>query len=254
MGADDNERPDPLAPLAGLPGVGPAVAATRLLIDRLGRHRALRRHGDAVSTESALRGAAAAAGIELGRLVASAELQRAATDPAADPVVRGAVRTYAELALLVPVWNQAPRQALARLHALAARDLVPADELGRPRDPAAADRLTQLADVLATTRVPALVVAAAVHGELATLRPFGAADRVVALAASRLVLVGRGLDPLALTVAELGHQDREADAVALRGYADGTAEGLAAWVLHCGAAVEAGAREATAIAESLLRG
>ncbi|MDQ3112891.1 MAG: oxidoreductase, partial [Actinomycetota bacterium] len=60
---------DPLGALARLDGVPQAVAATRLALDRLGGHRVLRRRGDTVRTESALRGAAAAASIELGRLV-----------------------------------------------------------------------------------------------------------------------------------------------------------------------------------------
>jgi hypothetical protein len=254
----DVSRPpsvDPLAPLVALPGVQDAILATRLAVDRLAAHRVLRRRGDEVRTESVLRGAALAASTELGRPVAPAELRASADDGVhADPMVRGSLRAYAEVGSLVPVWRQAPRQALARLHTLAARDVVSADALGRPQGAGSTARLDQLAEVLAATHVPALVVAAVVHGELATLRPFGSADRVVAMAASRLVLIDRGLDPGGYAVVEIGHQDRAEDDVALRAFASGTVEGVAAWVLHCAAAVRAGAREALAIAESILRG
>jgi hypothetical protein len=246
---------DPLAPLARLDGVEQAVAETRLALDRLAGHRVLRRRANAVRTESILRGAAGAASVELGREVTTDEVRASADEQvAADAVVRGALRAYAELGPLVRVWHQAPRQALARLHALAAHDLVPADDLGRPRDRGATDRLAQLAEVVATTSAPALVVAAVVHGELATLAPFGSADRVVAMAASRLVLIDRGLDVGGYAVVEVGHQHGVEDTAALEAFASGTAAGLRTWVLHYGAAVRAGAQEAAAIAESILRG
>lgn len=245
---------DPLAQVARLDGVDQAVAQTRHLLDRLAGHRVLRRQGEAVRTESLLRGAAAAASVELGRAVEVDEVRSSAeAGSRADPTLRGAVRAYLELGGLVAVWRPAPRQALARLHTLAARDLVPATDLGRPRVGESTDRLAQLTDVVIATQAPALVVAAVVHGELATLRPFGSADRVVAMVASRLVLIDRGLDPGGYAVVEVGHQV-EADAVALAAFATGTATGLASWVLHYGEAVQAGAREALAIAESILRG
>jgi hypothetical protein len=246
---------DPLAPIVALAGVEEAILATRLAVDRFAGHRVLRRRGDAVRSESLLRGAAIASSVELGRTVDVDELRAAALDGAgADPVVRGAARAYAEIGALAAIWHQAPRQALARLHTLAARDLVAAEALGRPRPGEATDRLGQLAEVVAATQAPALVVAAVVHGELATLRPFGSADRIVAMAASRLVLTDRGLDPGAYAVVEIGHLDRADDDVALRGFGSGTSEGLAAWVVHYGRGVRNGASEALAIAESISRG
>ena len=246
---------DPLAAVASLGGVDQSVAATRIALDRLAAHRTMRRRGDAVRTESLLRGAAAAASVELGRSVSADEVRTAPDEgDAADPFVRGAYRAYVEIGSLVQVWHRAPRQALARLHTLTAHDLVPADDLGRPRDIASTNRLAQLAEVVAATDAPALVVAAVVHGELSTLKPFGSADRVVAMAASRLVLVDRGLDPGGYAVVEVGHQDRPKDEAALAAFASGTENGLMTWVLHYGEAVRAGARDALAIAESILRG
>ena len=51
------------------------------------------------------------------------------------------------------------------------------------------------------TSAPALVPAAVVHGELLAAAPFGTADGVVARAAARLVLLGRGLDPTGAVLA-----------------------------------------------------
>ena len=50
---------DPLAPLLDLPNVREAADGARSAVDRLLGHRVLRRESAGVSTESALRGAAA---------------------------------------------------------------------------------------------------------------------------------------------------------------------------------------------------
>ncbi|NSL43760.1 oxidoreductase, partial [Streptomyces sp. 8P21H-1] len=110
--------------------------------------------------------------------------------------------------------------------------------------------------VVAGSSAPALVTAAVVHGELLALRPFGSHNGLVARAAERIVLVGSGLDPKSVCPPEVGHAElgRAAYAAALDGYASGTPEGMAAWIAHCGRAVELGARESTAVCEALQRG
>jgi hypothetical protein len=190
---------------------------------------------------------------------------------------------HADLGSLLPSWKGAPRQALARLHVLAAADLgVPEDHLGRPRvsavdsvedplelgagpDPlevsARLDGLCRL--LLQPTAAPAVVVAAVVHGELLALRAFGAADGIVARAAARLVLIDRGLDPKAVSAPEVGHAEldaaglradhRHAYAEAARGYVHGGTDGVARWVVHCAQAVALGAREGLAVCEAILR-
>lgn len=115
------------------------------------------------------------------------------------------------------------------------------------------DGLVQL--VTASSKAPALVLAAVVHAELAVLRPFGTADGVVARAAERLTLVEFGLDPKSLVAVEVGHLELgPAYAEGLRSYLSGTPEGVAAWVRHCASAVVLGVREATAICEAMQRG
>src|SRR4051812_43523053 len=93
-------------------------------------NRTLRRRSADVSAESSLRGAWASAWLS-GEPVALADVRSgAAVDR---PVVQGALRAQAAIGPLSDTWARAPRQALARLHALAAADLFAADELGRPR-------------------------------------------------------------------------------------------------------------------------
>jgi hypothetical protein len=244
--------PDPLAPLLDLRGVREAADAARTGIDRLLRHRLMRNRSAEVSLESALHGARASAALE-GVDVPLAELRAGAVD---DPVVQGALRVSAALGSLVETWQRAPGQVLARLHVLAAADLTDRAALGRPAAHAG-PRLSGLFSlVTGTTTVPAVLVAALVHGELAALAPFGTADGIVARAAGRLTGISRGLDPKAVSVPEVGFVDlgAEAYAAALAGYASGDPDGVAGWLVYCCRATEHGAREGLAICESILRG
>lgn len=243
---------DPLAPLLDLPGIRDGVDATRAAVDALLNHRVLRRNSAEVSTESSLRGAWASAWLD-GAHYSLDEVR--AGDVAADPRVQGALRAQAAIGSLTDTWSRAPRQALARLHALASADLVQDDDvLGRPA-PGTAGRLDTLAAVLAATSAPAVVVAAIVHGELLGLDAFAPSSGVVARVAARLTYIERGLDPKSLVCLEAGHRELAADYdVALRAYRSGTAEGIGTWIRHCCEATVAGARETTAICEAIQRG
>jgi hypothetical protein len=244
--------PDPLAPLLDLAGVVPAAEAARAAVDRLLAHRLMRNRSAEVSTESALRGARASAALE-GVDVPLASLR---AGEVADPVVQGALRVSVALGSLVETWQRAPGQVLARLHVLAAADLVDRDALGRPGAHAGPRLGGLLGLVTQEGAVPAVLVAAVVHGELAALAPFGSADGVVARAAGRLTGIARGLDPKAVSVPEVGFAElgRGAYAEALAGFASGRPDGVAGWLVHCCRATEHGAVEGLAICESLLRG
>lgn len=243
---------DPLAPLLDLAGVADAFAEAGEAVDRVLRHRALRRHGGRVAAEAALSAAWASAALE-GHEHPIEEI-RAGT--VTDPVVQGALRVGEALAGLVDPWTRAPLQVLARLHVLAARGVVADSELGRPDGsplPAAevTGRLDGLARLVAGgTTAPALLVAAVVHGELLALQPFTVGTGVVARAAARLTLTGRGLDPRALLVPERGHLERQPEYVGASGtYATGTPDGVRSWLRHCASAVIIGAAETEAIAD-----
>jgi hypothetical protein len=250
---------DVFATIAALPGVAEAVDEARVAVDGLRAHRVLRRGGEKVSAESTLRGARASAALEGADLplsVVRRTVQAGGHLPEPEgPVVEAALRVAAAVGPSQETWRRAPLQVLARLHSLAAAGQVGDDELGRPRA-GAAPRLASLAAMLAQTQAPAVVVSAVVHGEVLVAQAFPVGGGLVARAAARLVLVTRGLDPGAVSVPEVGHVDlgRTAYDDALAGYADGGADGVGGWVVHCATAVALGAREGIAVCEAIQRG
>lgn len=230
-----------------LPGVADAAEQARDALSQA--HRANLRGWPVTAAEAALRAARASSVLDGGPL----QLDEAAT---ADPVFAGALRVSQALdggqAPLIGVWQRAPLQALARLHTLAAADLVEDGRLARPRDEdAVSPRLEQLARlVTGGTQVPAPVLAAVVHGELLALAPFGVADGVVARAASRLVTMASGLDPHGLGVPEVAWMRRAQDyRSAGAGFATGTPKAVAGWLVLCCRALKDGAAEAMSITE-----
>jgi len=242
---------DPLAPLAQLPGVVEASDAARVAIAGAHRHRVNLRGWPASAAEAAVRGARASSVLDGGALSITAD------DGQPEPVLAGALRVAEALqggaTALVGVWKRAPLQAIARLHALAAADLTDPEALGRPRpDRDVGRRLELLGDIVTGgSRVPAPVLAAVAHGELLTLAPFGVADGVVARAVSRLITMTSGLDPHGLGVPEMYWMRESGDyRAAARGFASGTPDGLAVWLISSARALEDGAREALSIAEA----
>ncbi|WP_455362463.1 oxidoreductase [Streptomyces sp. SYSU K21746] len=266
---------DPLAALGSLPGVADSVDSVRKAVDRVYGHRVMRRRGTEVTSEAALRGARGSAALS-GADWALEEVRRR-TDFSSDAeslTVGAALRLTAEAGQLLSIWRQSPLRVLARLHLVAAGGAAPADSVGRPRlageevdEPLVelplpdaeevAGRLEGLSQlIIKGGSAPALVTAAVVHGELLALRPFGSYNGLVARAAERIVLIGSGLDPKSICPAEVGHAElgRAAYVAALDGYVSGRPEGMAAWIKHCGRAVELGVRESTAVCEALQRG
>ncbi|MGK5441833.1 oxidoreductase [Micromonospora sp. URMC 105] len=242
---------DPLAPLLALADIAPAAERARERVDEALRHRALRRHGGQVAAEVSLRSAVASAALE--GYAHERETVRAGT--VTEPVLQGALRVAGALPGLTDLWPKAPRQALAKLHVLAARNVVSEDELGRPvTDPVVGARLDGLAGLIAGgTKVPPLVLAAVVHGELLNLRPFAGPSGVVARAAARLVLMSSGFDPRGLVAVDVGHREREPEYVGSAGaFATGTPDGLRSWLRHYMSAVEVGAEQLSVIGDEVL--
>ncbi|MFY1685597.1 oxidoreductase [Micromonospora sp. WMMD730] len=242
---------DPLAPLLALADIAPAVERARERVDQAMRHRALRRHGGQVAAEVGLRSAVASAALE--GYDHEREAVRAGT--VTEPVLQGSLRVAGALPGLTELWPKAPRQALARLHVLAARDVVAEAELGRPvADPVVAARLDGLAGLVAGgTTVSPLVLAAVVHGELLNLRPFAGPSGVVARAATRLVLMSRGFDPRGLVAVDVGHRERQPEYVGAAGaFATGTPDGLRSWLRHYLTAVEVGADQLTVVGDEII--
>jgi hypothetical protein len=262
---------DPFAAVAALPGVAPAVDSARAAVDKALGHRVLRRRSTEVTAEAGLRSARATAALadaDFPLDVVRSFVRPEDFEPGA-MTLTGALRLSGELGSVLASFERAPLQAFARLHLLAAADVIKADWLGRPRTsdeavdqelglppaPPAAEvgiRLGLLTDLLtAKSSAPAIVVSAVVHGELLAVQPFTWGNGLVARAAGRLVLVSRGLDPKAVTAPEVGHaEDASAYRSGIAAYAGGD---VATWVRHCAHAVELGARETLAICAALDR-
>ncbi|HET8615797.1 MAG TPA: cell filamentation protein Fic [Actinomycetales bacterium] len=265
--------------LVRLPGVEEAVDAARDACTQLRWHQALRRRtaeAAAESTARAARASAAMEGAELPLDVVRDMLRGAVAAPgdAVGRVVSGALRATAESRQLSRVLSTAPWQALARLHTAAAAGLVDDEALGRPRrddeeprdlagpgvPPSGAElhgRLDGLVELLTLPGdVPALVVAALAHAEVMAMRPFVAGNGLVARSLFRALVVERGLDPTGVAVPEHGLQalGLPAYASALTGYAGGSSEGVAGWLVHCGDAVRLGAAEGVRVADAVRAG
>jgi hypothetical protein len=198
------------------PDVLASIERSRAAIDAVRWHDTLRRHSAEVVSEAIVRGAWASARCE-GVEISLDEVRAGSFDALAAPdsaVVNGAIRATQATPALVPVWQRAPLQALARMHALAAAGLVDTeadrDMLGRPRAARADERdapsraLQELASWAHATSVPALVVYSVVTGELLRLAPFGRADAMVARAIGRVLIAAHGLDDVGVTVPEYG--------------------------------------------------
>ncbi len=274
--------PDPLAALAALAEHSRITAASeraRQACTELRWHQALRRRIPECAAESRVRGAWASAELDgaRGSVEIVRDLMRGArprhTDPdPAELVVHGAIAATALTEELAASVRTSPRRVLARLHLAAAAGALPAPELGRPRTttsvpeyagmgpaPAPAQltpRLAALDTILASEDLPALLVLALAHGELAALRPFARANGLVARALDRALLTATGLDPTGVTVIEAGHGAGGLAAYhgAVQAYGQGTLEGLLIWVEHCAVAITAGAAEGVAIADAVLAG
>lgn len=267
--------------LAGLPGVADRIEAARQACTELRWHTALRRRIPEAAAESRVRGAWASGELDGARLSVDIvrDLMRGAVtwhespDPV-EQVMRGVIAATAETERLGHVMLTAPMQALARLHTAAAAGLVPDSELGRPRldgedcrefveigaapsAAAARARLQHVVAVLAQTRsLPVPVVAALVHAEIVTARPFTRGNGVVARAAERAIVQAGGLDPTGVAVTEAGHGTGGGPAYlgGLSAYTRGDAAGVGLWVTHCCDAIVAGAAEGQRIADAVLAG
>jgi len=284
----NQDGPDPLSALAGMPEVGEAVAAARAACTELRWHAALRRRTAEAGAESRARGAAASALLEgaevagsRGSLPVVRDLLRGARSwpDEPDPVwrtLRAAVQVTAATEHVGVAALAAPLQVLTRLHLAAGSPLLPAEQVGRPRQggeqsrewvelgPAPApqeveQRLAGVMDLvraLPSGRSPTLLVAAVVHAEIVSLRPFVAGNGLVARAMERVVLRAGGLDTTGALVPEAGHAHTVGADYrgALTAYVSGGPEGVRLWLLHCAQAVVDGADEGERLAGAILAG
>jgi Fic family protein len=267
--------------LSTLPGVAEATDAARQACTQLRWHQALRRRIPEAAAESRVRGARASAALDGAEmdLAVVRDLMRGATAWPEDPdpleaVLQGAARATAETEHIVSTVVIAPSQTLARVHTAAAGHLLPDSQIGRPRqagevsrefidlgpspdETIVRQRLSGVVELLLGARdAPAVVVAALVHAEIATVRPFVLGNGLVARAMERAVIQASGLDPTGVAVVEFGHGAGGGSAYlgALAAYGSGTPAGVARWIIHCAQAVVTGAEEGERIADAVLVG
>jgi hypothetical protein len=275
---------DQLAALTDLPDVRDRAEAAREASTKLRFHEALRRRIPEAAAESRVRGARASAALDGAEL--PVELVRELMSGARawpdelDPGLRtlkGAVAATAESERVVGLVRTAPLQALARLHVAAASPVVADDRLGRPRiddegctelvdlgpapePPVVAARLASLSDVIVaaagSNRVPAAVVAALVHAEIASIRPFVHGNGLVARAMERAVVQARWLDATGVAVPEAGHVAGGGPAYlgSLAAYARGDAAGVGLWLAQAGEAYVRGAAEGERFSDAVRAG
>ncbi len=230
-----------------------ALVAARSRIDALLWRRDVRASAAEVAAASIERGGRASAAID------GADLVVADASPMGR-VLEASLRLTAAVPAQVEVFGRAPLQVLAHLHAVVAHGFEAPEDLGRPRaggaadDPlrlgsaippdAAAARLAGLAGLItAPTTAPALMVAAIVHAELASVRPFAWGSGLMARASVRLVLAARGVDPSLFSIPEHGMAElgRPAYVRALRAYTTGTPDGVREFVVWHSTALAIGA-------------
>ena len=227
---------DLLAPLLGLPGSPtPPSPPRRTGAGAPAPHQSA--NWPVTAAESAIRGARSSSALDGGAV----QLDAAGVEPN-DPVLAGALRVGQALeggaTTLVGVWQRAPLQALARLHA---GWRPPTSSTSSCWDVPGRTPKYRRGSIWSpgwsrASAAPAPVLAAVVHGELLTLAPFGSGDGVIARAVSRLVTIATGLDPHGLGVPEVYWLRRaEEYRTAAAGFATGTPRvgTLVADVLSC---------------------
>ena len=270
---------DSLAALENLPGVAAAVQSARTACTEVRWHNALRRRSAEARAEATVRSARNSAALEGARypfdlIRDAARGASVLPEDASGRLAQAAIRVYSEAAQVEKSLISAPAQGLARLHLAAAGGLIPAEQVGRPRqgpelpgdgigEPSTAPvgvalgaRLNGITDLLAAPpSAPARVVAALVHAEILTARPFVAGNGLVARAAAHAVMIGRGLDPMGVVVWEAAHLDAGPGYHRrLQAYTSGRPDAVAEWLVHCADAVVKGAEEGRAVCDAVTVG
>lgn len=273
--------------LLALPGVAEAVDRAREACTELRWHQALRRRIPEAAAESRVRGAAASAlleGAEVagshGSLAVLRDIMRGAgqwPDPLGhlDRTAKAAVQVTAATEFVDAAALRSPAQVLARLHVAAGADLLPADQVGRPRvageecreavelgpappAPEVAERMAQVTALLQSldSGASTLLVGALVHAEIATLRPFVRGNLLVARSLERAVVRAGGLDPTGVAVVESGHGAKAGADYrgALTAYGQGGTDGVRLWLEHCAEGIVTACAEGSRIADAVLTG
>jgi hypothetical protein len=229
------------------------TGAARADIDELLWRRDVRAASREVAQSSIARGGADSAALE------GADLVGVEQSPMGK-VLAASLAITAEAPRMSEIWPNAPLQVITGLHTLVAKEFVDVQELARPRLTQKADdplhigslpeyqeipgALMRLSQQCSTTRVPAVLEAGYVHGEIMRLRPFSWGTGLVARATVRTVLSARSVDPSNFSIPENGmfESTRTAYVTAIRDFSTGTQAGIESYFKWFSASLGLGAR------------
>lgn len=243
---------DPLQQLAAQESISVPVAQALKVIDELSWNRSVRNNPDLIPLARRISGYASAA---LEGAAMPADPRHEPDDSPMGELSKAALGMTAEAEAQLPTFLKTPLQSLARLHTFIESgenrgrprtddDVVDPLHIGTPLPHAQIEqRLTALVELITKSKVSAVLIAAIVHAEIATIAPFNRGSQMIARTASRLVLQSKNVDQLKLVMPEYGFYKigRNSYAKALIGYQTGTLEGVSSWVelhsqaLHIGA-------------------
>jgi hypothetical protein len=243
----------PLELVAGWGQVQQFTNAARTDIDEVLWRRDIRAASTQVAKSSIARGGADSAALE------GADLVGVEQSPMGK-VLAASLAATVEAPKFNDIWMRAPLQVITGLHTLVAKEFLPREQLARPRLDQSADdplhigglpehtevpsALMRLSQQCSATKIPAVIEAGYVHGEIMRLRPFTWGSGLVARAAVRTVLSARSLDPSNFTIPENGmfESTRTAYVNAIRDFATGTQEGIESYFAWFSASLGLGAR------------
>ena len=229
------------------------TGAARADIDELLWRRDVRAASREVTQSSIARGGADSAALE------GADLVGVEQSPMGK-VLAASLAVTAEAPSMSEIWPNAPLQVITGLHTLVAKEFVDVQELARPRLTQKADdplhigslpqhqeipgALMRLSQQCSTTRVPAVLEAGYVHGEIMRLRPFTWGSGLVARATVRTVLSARSVDPSNFSIPENGmfESTRTAYVTAIRDFSTGTQAGIESYFEWFSASLGLGAK------------
>lgn len=235
---------DPLQALANDPEISKTTGAALKAVDELSWNRSVRNKPELVPLARRISGYASAA---LEGAAMPADPRQEPDDSPMGELSKAALGMTAEADAQLSTFLKTPLKTFARLHTFIEssenrgrprtdNDVVDALHIGNPLPHEQIEnRLQTLVDTISTTKVSAVLLAAIVHAEIATIAPFNQGSQLIARTATRLVLQSKNVDQLKLVMPEYGFYKigRNGYAKALIAYQTGTLEGVASWIeLH----------------------
>jgi hypothetical protein len=243
---------DSLSQLLNIKPIDEAVKSALKSIDELNWNRTYRNRKDLVPMARRV-GAYASAAIEGAAM--PADPNHNPDDSPMGILSQSALGVTAEVEFQLKTFLKTPLQSWARLHSFIETDaergrprtsneVVDPLHIGQPIDSVLLEsRMNDLVNLAQNSKAPAVLVAAILHAELATIAPFVRGSQMIARATSRMFLQAKQIDQLQLVMPEYGLYKigRAKYAKALIAYKTGTVEGVTEWVETHSKALEIGA-------------